>query len=122
MSALQSCLRPRAACPSFFGPHGTRTLGGYVTRYRWLLARQEIERHDLARRDVLLHVAVEDPGARVVDLETDHGPAAAPQRDHVLLQRPLDPRLVVARRVVGAAPVGVVWELGAGVALDGIVA
>ena len=35
---------------------------------------------------MLLHVAVEQPCARVICLEPDHSPATSPQRQHVLLE------------------------------------
>merc|ERR1712187_919147 len=56
---------------------------------RRLLAWQKVERHDLTGWNVLFHMAMEQPYARIVNFETNHGPTPAEQADHVLLQRAL---------------------------------
>ena len=53
--------------------------GGDVVRDRRLVRRLDVERHDLSSGDVLLHVAVEEPEARIRHAEADDGPASAPQ-------------------------------------------
>mmetsp|Transcript_87776 Transcript_87776/g.283448 ORF Transcript_87776/g.283448 Transcript_87776/m.283448 type:complete len:686 (+) Transcript_87776:559-2616(+) len=103
------------------GPDGARTLRGHILGDGGVLVGQDVESHDLTGRDVLLHVAVKDPGARIRRLETDDRPAAAPQADHILLQRVLQVlNLAVPFLVVGAAPVGIVGELRARVAGAGV--
>mmetsp|Transcript_31119 Transcript_31119/g.58007 ORF Transcript_31119/g.58007 Transcript_31119/m.58007 type:complete len:328 (+) Transcript_31119:43-1026(+) len=87
-------------------PHGAGTLRRNIFRDLWLLARLDVERHDHAQGDVLLHVTVELPHAGHVGLEADHRPRPLPDLEAILAQGRLEVLgLLVLLLVVGATPI-----------------
>ena len=64
------------------------SLRRHTARNRRLLRGKEVQRRHHAGRNVVLHVAVELPHARVRDSEAEVNPAAARDGDGVLLDRP----------------------------------
>ena len=87
--------------PSWARPFRRHVLGDGL-----LLGRQDVEGRDHAKRDVLLHVAVELPHARNVSLEADHSPAPLPHLEAVFAERGLQVLLgAVLGGVVLAPPV-----------------
>merc|ERR1719253_1416938 len=75
----------------------------------WLLCWQNIPHHHLSSRNVLLHVAVEEPSAWVVSLEPDDSPAPPPDCNHVLLKWTVKNLfLLVLRGIIWTAPVRIV--------------